>query len=176
MVFTNADWLPTYEELTVPEINISSAPLRAAAHHIGKYCDEQSKEFMLCNLEEKDPRKCINEGKAVTRCGLEFFKKMKLQCAEEFTDYWKCIDRSQYDMNFKHCRKTQGVFDKCVLDKFGQERPELGYFSKVRVHHTSRPKPETSVLLPEPLPEDPKWDRKEPPPESTRLGNRWMAP
>lgn len=176
MVFTNADWIPTYEELTVPEINLSSAPLRAASHHFGRYCDQQSKEFILCNQEEKDPRKCINEGKDVTQCGLEFFKKIKLHCAEEFTTYWKCIDRSQYDMHFKNCRKTQAVFDKCILDSFGQERPEPGYFSKIRVHHTNRPKPETSVVMPEPLPDDPKWDRKETPPPSTRLGSRWMVP
>ena len=43
MPFTNTDWLPSYEELSVPEINLSAAPMRAAAHHLGKYCDNQSK-------------------------------------------------------------------------------------------------------------------------------------
>ena len=27
----------------MPEINLSAAPMRAAAHHLGKYCDNQSK-------------------------------------------------------------------------------------------------------------------------------------
>jgi len=174
MVFTNADWLPSYEELKVPEIELSSAPLRAASHHFGKYCDNQCKEFMLCNAEEKDPRKCINEGKEVTRCGLDFFQKVKLNCAEEFTTYWKCIDRSGWDMNFKRCQSTQKVFDKCILDHLGQERPPPGYFSKVRVHHTTRPEPHTEVILPEPLPETPTWDGKSAVPPSTRQGSRFF--
>ena len=56
------------------------------------------KEFMLCNKEEKDPRKCLKDGKEVTRCGLEFFSKVKKHCANEFTDYWKCLDRSGHNM------------------------------------------------------------------------------
>lgn len=174
MVFTNQDWLPSYEELTVPEIELSSAPLRAGAHQFGKYCDNQCKEFMLCYSEEKDPRKCINEGKEVTRCGVEFFQKVKTSCAKEFTDYWKCIDRSGHDMNYKKCRATQAVFDKCILENLNQERPELGYFSKIRVHHTNRPEPVRKVLLPEPLPENPRWDPKDEVPASAKHGNRYF--
>jgi hypothetical protein len=47
MAFTNEDWLPTYEELTVPEIGLSSAPLRAGAHQFGKFCDNQCKVLPL---------------------------------------------------------------------------------------------------------------------------------
>lgn len=174
MPFTNEDWLPSFEDLTVPEIGLSSAPLRAGAHQFGKHCDNPCKEFMLCNAEEKDPRKCINEGKEVTRCGLEFFQKVKNQCAQEFTQYWKCIDKSGDDMHFKRCRKTQATFDKCIFESLGQERPGLGYFSKVRVHHTNRPKPQTDIKLPEPLPELPKYDPKQPAPESTKYGTRFI--
>ncbi|ELT99860.1 hypothetical protein CAPTEDRAFT_226933 [Capitella teleta] len=149
MAFTNAEWLPTYEELTVPEINMTSAPLRAGAHHFGKYCDEQCKEFMLCNSEQRDPRKCLNEGKEVTRCGIEFFNKVKDSCLEEFNQYWKCVD-SNHEMNLSYCRSTQAVFDKCIFEKLGQERPELGYFSKTRVHKTVRPKPKPYSDLPMP--------------------------
>jgi len=60
-------------------------------------------EFMLCNSEERDPRKCFREGKEVTRCALEFFQKVKIHCTEEFTTYWKCVDRSGYDMDLKRC-------------------------------------------------------------------------
>ncbi len=69
------------------------------------------------------------------------------------------------------CRKTQEVFDKCVLDKLGQERPEVGYFTKVRVHKTERPKPHRNVVLPQPTrgPED--IDPNAPVPESTKLGS-----
>ena len=43
MVFTNEDYLPSYDELTVPEITMSAAPLRASAQQFGKYCDKQCK-------------------------------------------------------------------------------------------------------------------------------------
>ena len=56
---------------------------------------------MLCNQELRDPRKCLNEGKEVTRCGVEFFNKLRDNCAEEFTTYWTCIDHSGVDMNYK---------------------------------------------------------------------------
>ena len=34
--------LPVEEELTVPEVNLSSASLRAGAFHMGKYCENQN--------------------------------------------------------------------------------------------------------------------------------------
>ena len=34
--------LPVDEELTVPEVNLSSASLRAGAFHMGKYCENQN--------------------------------------------------------------------------------------------------------------------------------------
>lgn len=43
---------------------------------------------------------------------------------------------------FYSCRKTQAVFDKCMLDNLKMERPYFGYFSEVKVHHTERPRPE----------------------------------
>ena len=43
MPFTNADYLPSPEELKTEEINMSAAPLKAGAHHFGKYCDHESK-------------------------------------------------------------------------------------------------------------------------------------
>ena len=56
------------------------------------------------------------------------------------------------------CRKSQVAYDKCVFDKFGQERPELGYFSKVRVHKTNRPRPVRELPMPEPTPDPPNPD------------------
>ena len=49
---------------------------------------------MLCNAELKDPRKCLNEGKEVTRCGVEFFNKVRDNCAEEFNSYSKCLENA----------------------------------------------------------------------------------
>ncbi|XP_059143942.1 NADH dehydrogenase [ubiquinone] 1 alpha subcomplex subunit 8-like [Physella acuta] len=156
MPYTNEDYLPSYEELTVPELDITSAAFRTAAHHLGKYCDNVSKEFMLCKAEEKDPRKCLNEGKEVTRCAFDFFQSIKKSCYAEFSQYMQCIDHSGHMMEFKNCRKTQAVFDDCVKENLGQERPELGYFTKVRLHKTDRPKPTPVPLpLPEPNPGTP---------------------
>lgn len=56
------------------QINVSSAVLKAAAHHFGSQCDKPNKEFMLCRWEEKDPRKCLNEGRKVNECALNFFR------------------------------------------------------------------------------------------------------
>ena len=39
MVFTQAAYLPTEEELSVQEINISTSGLRAASFHMGKACE-----------------------------------------------------------------------------------------------------------------------------------------
>jgi len=49
---------------------------------------------MLCKEEENDPRKCVNEGKELTRCGFEFFRKLKHTCYQEFTDFSDCVDRT----------------------------------------------------------------------------------
>eukprot|EP00061_Rhincodon_typus_P015877 g43799.t1 len=66
--------LPSLQELNVQEVNVSSAVLKAAAHHYGSQCDKPNKEFMLCRWEEKDPRKCLQEGKKVNECALDFFR------------------------------------------------------------------------------------------------------
>ncbi|XP_064643948.1 NADH dehydrogenase [ubiquinone] 1 alpha subcomplex subunit 8-like [Lineus longissimus] len=156
MPITNETWLPSYDELTVPELNLSTPALRAGAAYFGKYCDFQSKEFMLCIAEEKDPRKCLNEGKEVTRCGIEFFKKVRGTCMEEFTAFSRCIDRDSETCTFRNCRKTQKVYDACMAEKFGMEKPPLGYFAKVRLHESKRPRPAPHVPdVPEETPAPP---------------------
>ena len=35
--------LPSMEELTMPELELSSPVLKASAHHFGKFCDLESK-------------------------------------------------------------------------------------------------------------------------------------
>ena len=54
---------------------------------------------MLCVAEEKDPRKCINEGKEVSRCGVEFLLCLVLQefmlCVAEEKDPRKCINEGK---------------------------------------------------------------------------------
>lgn len=33
------------------------------------------------------------------------------------------------------------MYDKCVYDKLGVERPDPGYFCEIKVHDSARPKP-----------------------------------
>lgn len=40
MVITLDQNLPTEDELTVPELNLSGPALRAGAFHLGKYCQD----------------------------------------------------------------------------------------------------------------------------------------
>ncbi|KAK0092669.1 hypothetical protein PV326_000891 [Microctonus aethiopoides] len=152
MVVTYDTVIPPDEELTVPEVDLSYPVLHAAAFYLGKYCENHNNEFMLCRNEEKDATKCINEGKLVTSCAMEFFKKLKKNCRQEFDQYYNCVYRSSPNMSFQPCRNTQSVLDKCVLDKIGIERPAYGYFSEVKVHDSKRPKP--VEVLPEYKPVD----------------------
>ncbi|GBP96550.1 NADH dehydrogenase 1 alpha subcomplex subunit 8 [Eumeta japonica] len=94
MVITNEVKLPTEEELTVQELNLSTAALRAEPFIWEK------PEFMLCRKELDDPRACLNEGKAVTSCALNFFRKVKRSCYEEFMQYATCLDKSSGTMSF----------------------------------------------------------------------------
>ncbi|XP_050678888.1 NADH dehydrogenase [ubiquinone] 1 alpha subcomplex subunit 8 [Leptidea sinapis] len=175
MVLTYDVELPEESELTVQEIELSTPALRAGSFHLGKYCENANNEFMLCRLEEKDPRKCINEGKAVTACTLEFFQKVKKTCLAEFNQYAHCIDKSSGDMGLQHCRTTQGVFDGCMLEKLNLERPPFGYFCEARVHATTRPKPpvEPKAVYPDATPALPDDYEKKP----ARFGSRfyWMT-
>lgn len=120
------------------------------------FCNQ---EFMLCRDELKDPRKCLKEGKEVTNCALQFFRLVKKSCHSEFTQHAHCLDKSSSDMHFKHCRTTQGVYDKCMLDNLNMERPEFGHFARAQLHDSPRPKPEPTPKpvyddLPNKLPED----------------------
>ncbi|KAJ8965937.1 hypothetical protein NQ317_009710 [Molorchus minor] len=127
MVVTHDVQLPTEEELTVEEVPLSGPTLKAGAFHLGKKCEFENNEFMLCRKELDDPRACIAEGKAITSCALNFFREVK-----------KLALRSLCSI----CRKTQAVFDKCMKDNLDLERPPYDYFSRIHVHKTNRPRPE----------------------------------
>jgi hypothetical protein len=48
MTVTNETYLPTYDELYVPSLNLTSSALKAGALYFGQYCDFQSKvEFLI---------------------------------------------------------------------------------------------------------------------------------
>lgn len=43
MTATNETYIPTYDELYVPSLNLTSSALKAGALYFGQYCDFQSK-------------------------------------------------------------------------------------------------------------------------------------
>ncbi|XP_017769577.1 PREDICTED: NADH dehydrogenase [ubiquinone] 1 alpha subcomplex subunit 8 [Nicrophorus vespilloides] len=162
MSITANEYMPTQEELTVKEIEVSGPVLKAGAMHLGKRCEYQNNEFVLCRNETGDPRACIKEGKEVTNCAMNFFKDIKKSCYGEFMQYVNCLDKSSTNQAFSPCRKTQGVFDKCMQDNLNMERPPHDYFARTHIHKTNRPKP-----VPEPKPEYP--DRNPYLPEDAEL-------
>ncbi|XP_057322470.1 NADH dehydrogenase [ubiquinone] 1 alpha subcomplex subunit 8 [Microplitis mediator] len=169
MVVTNKTYLPSEEELTVPEVNLSWPVLHAAAFYMGKYCEEHNNEFMLCR-KELDAVRCVNEGKAVTACALDFLRKLKKNCYQEFDQYYNCVYRSSSNVSFMPCRNTQEVLDKCVFEHMNIERPSYGYFCEVKVHDTKRPKPVEDLPEYEPIAAKLPEDVPKPP---ARFGSRW---
>ncbi|CAL8074620.1 unnamed protein product [Calicophoron daubneyi] len=171
--------LPTYEELETPEIKLTAVPLLAAGVHLGKFCDDECKEFMLCHYETHDPRACLKEGKAVTGCAQKFFRHVKKHCADEFTTYFTCLHKyggPSYEL--QRCRGAQMPFDACIKQYLNQDRPEPGYFNRVRLHKTNRPRPEPGLApMPERIPDLPDYSKF---PEPDRLKqrrkiNEWMV-
>eukprot|EP00088_Acartia_fossae_P023786 TRINITY_DN24794_c0_g1_i1.p2 TRINITY_DN24794_c0_g1~~TRINITY_DN24794_c0_g1_i1.p2 ORF type:complete len:185 (-),score=51.96 TRINITY_DN24794_c0_g1_i1:340-894(-) len=141
MTITEKTYLPEESELTVQEVPLGTPYLKAGAFHLGKVCEAENNEFMLCRIETGDPRACLKEGKEVTSCSLNFFKKIKATCASEFTAYAMCIERSSPQMRYAPCRKTQAAFDACVQENMNLSRPDYGYHCLPKIHHTDRPKP-----------------------------------
>jgi len=47
MVITSDIHIPSDEELTTQEVNLSSPALRAGAFHLGKYCENQNNVRLL---------------------------------------------------------------------------------------------------------------------------------
>lgn len=146
MTLTDDIILPSDEELKHKEIPLTHNFFLSSAMWLGKYCDNECKEFMLCRKEEADPRKCLDYGHKVTDCGLEFFRKVKKTCKEELEWYTKCLDFSGREPEFKRCRHEQALFDGCMFDN-GFERAKFGHFQLLRVHDSDRPRPKRYVPL-----------------------------
>ncbi|KOB73923.1 NADH:ubiquinone dehydrogenase [Operophtera brumata] len=152
MVVTKEVDLPLYETLTVQEVNLSTSALMTAAPYLGKQCEGVNSEFMLCRQETNDARACVELGKGVTCCAMQVFMNIKKSCHEEFNQYLNCIDKSSGDFGYRHCRKTQAVFDNCMDEKMHVKRPDFGYFCRGRVHKSKRLPP-----VPPPCPCYPKF-------------------
>ncbi len=50
MTATNETYLPTYEDLYVPPLNLTSPALRAGAFYFAQFCDTESKVFIFIIL------------------------------------------------------------------------------------------------------------------------------
>lgn len=144
MTLTDDIYLPTPEEIKHKDIPLTHNYFLSSAMWLGKYCDNQSKEFMLCRKEEQDPRKCLEYGRQLTDCGMEFFRFVKHNCREELEWYTKCLDWTGPEPSYRRCRHEQALFDGCMADN-GMERAHFGYFQMMRVHHSDRPRPKAFV-------------------------------
>ncbi|RWS24536.1 NADH dehydrogenase-like protein [Leptotrombidium deliense] len=145
MPITDDVYIPPESETVVQEITVSSPVLRSIGQHMGKVCDQESKEYMLCHYEERDPRTCLKAGKALTNCGLEFLYKVKEFCQNEVETHARCLEWNSGDMRPYYCREQQAAADYCLSNKLGVERPPMGYFTSVRLHDSERPKPKTWI-------------------------------
>lgn len=178
MVITKDVKLPTYQELTVEEADVSHATLRTAAPYLGKACESVNNEFMLCRQELMDPRACVDLGKEVTACALATLRTIKKHCLEEFNNHARCVNLSSGDFSYSNCRNTQRTFDSCMHESVGMARPDFGYFCRARVHDSPRPSPPA-----EPCPCQPKVADSSPslpdsaPRPPARFGSRvyWMT-
>lgn len=155
MVITNNVTLPTIEELTVDEVNVSQATLITAAPYLGKSCESVNNEFMLCRQELNDPRACVAIGKEVTACALRTLRTIKNKCLEEFKQHARCIDQTSGDFSYVHCRKTQRIFDCCMEEQACMKRPDFGYFCRARVHDSPRACPPAEPCPCQPKTRDP---------------------
>ena len=109
------------KDLDVEELNVTSAVLMGAAHHYGNHCKKQNETFMECRIESKDPRKCLQEGAEVTKCAVDFFRKVKGSCNEAFTKHWTCLD--YHNQEYIYCKSTQKEFDACMAEKLNMHKP-----------------------------------------------------
>ena len=78
---------------------------------------------------------------------MEFFRKVKATCAAEFMSYVNCMEKSSGDMQFYECRRTQGIYDKCVQEKMGLERPHYGYHCLPKVLSKTKQKQPKRVII-----------------------------
>lgn len=146
MTLTDEITLPTDEEIAHKDIPLTHNYLLSSAMWLGKYCDNQCKDFMLCRKEVMDPRKCLKYGHEVTNCGIEFFKKVKNTCRDELTWYTKCVDFSGQEINARKCRREQALFDGCMYEN-GFERARFGHFQLLRSHEPDFERPKKTVPL-----------------------------
>ncbi|KAJ8087140.1 ndufa8, NADH-ubiquinone oxidoreductase complex I 19kd subunit [Marasmius tenuissimus] len=101
----------------VPELGLTSAPLKSAAFFIGAYCKDYNEDFMLCKNENRDPGHCLKEGRRVTRCATDLIAKMRENCLSQFQEHWNCLENNNQE--YYMCRKPERSLNKCMFEKLG---------------------------------------------------------
>ncbi|KAG1339049.1 NADH dehydrogenase [ubiquinone] 1 alpha subcomplex subunit 8-A [Cocos nucifera] len=88
----------------------TSAVLMAASKHIAVRCRAENMAFINCKKKDPNPEKCLDKGRAVTRCVLNLLKDLHQRCTKEMDAYAGCM---YYHTNeFDLCRKEQEEFEK----------------------------------------------------------------
>ncbi|RZS24450.1 hypothetical protein BHM03_00057516 [Ensete ventricosum] len=83
----------------------------AAAKHIATRCRADNVTFIECKKKDPNPEKCLNKGRHVTCCVLNFIHFLQTEGAPpEMDAYAGCM--YYYTNDFDLCRKEQEAFEK----------------------------------------------------------------
>ncbi|KIL70420.1 hypothetical protein M378DRAFT_183923 [Amanita muscaria Koide BX008] len=122
----------------VPELGVTSGPLKSAAFFIGAHCKEYNEDFMLCKSENRDPEHCLKEGRRVTRCAIDLISKMREHCLQEFETHWNCLEHNNQE--YQYCRKQERVLNSCMFEKLGLKKAIPGTPpGKKPIHEVEKP-------------------------------------
>jgi hypothetical protein len=65
--------------------------------YVDRFVENQFRSIIVDFLlqEEQDSRKCLNEGKDVSLCAIDFFRQVRDTCNDTFTTFWTCLDNAR---------------------------------------------------------------------------------
>eukprot|EP01120_Amphizonella_sp_Union-15-10_P009248 TRINITY_DN3460_c0_g1_i1.p1 TRINITY_DN3460_c0_g1~~TRINITY_DN3460_c0_g1_i1.p1 ORF type:complete len:112 (-),score=17.20 TRINITY_DN3460_c0_g1_i1:30-365(-) len=87
-----------------------SASLLAANRLLQKYCNSQNDSFLLCKVEDDNPKACHQQALALSKCAASVFQKISKNCGSEFNTYARCLEQGNFDLN--QCRYPKGDSEK----------------------------------------------------------------
>lgn len=92
---------------------LSAGAFYAASNVIEVACYNETDAFLLCKADnQQNPIKCLEQGKAATRCGLNVFRNIYSgPCASVFKSYVSALERN--NLEFDRARAEEAAFDKC---------------------------------------------------------------
>jgi NADH dehydrogenase (ubiquinone) 1 alpha subcomplex subunit 8 len=99
----------------VDEVGVTSAPMFSMSFAFGSACKTYTEDFMLCKNNSQDPKKCLKEGRKVTRCAINLIEKLKENCNQVWENHYKCLDMK--NQMFEKCRTQEKAFNDCLFTK-----------------------------------------------------------